>query len=920
MQMQINHRRGSVIPLVAILMTLLFGFVALAIDFGILAMARTQCQNAADIAALAGARTLDGLSSDNNKPAAEAEAREAVRANTVLNVNLTDAQIATARAGVYRYNYNVNRFQTDFVGSPGTDEAWGAMQVAVQSAQPTYFAKLMGINSVNIGAVATAVHRPRDTAVVLDFSGSMGYGTSLNYLSGATMQSLNPDPNFPRFGPWSIYQGKVLDPNNPPVMAGGPSTYVPPTPMQRIFQFIDTTGEVWGPSNMTMATDQGPAVVNDFVLSDNSTRAFVRSGNFPTLSNVNVSGATFPNTIITPAPDTFADQSTSNFVGDKFPLRSGATPSGTPAVSDYAQTVADYLGVARSAISDSSRSISFETYGYDWDYSNSSLKSDNRRYQGFTMGPGYFGKTFYYWPPDPRTPVGKIGDATYVAGDWRQRFFLARSGSGLSTQDNSIFWSTTTGRWKTQSPGSFANYIVNYAKVLEWLRTGPQTLPKSLRAGRVVYFDSMPTDIPIDFATGVILTSATPDQRFWKDYIDFVLGAGRWTDGNVLYGANSSNSCLNTNYNNPESTALTTKITPRATLKGTPKPYMRYDDNPVHPRAQFWFGPLSMLAYLRQPGNWLPGTAYETQAWQLKAGINSAMDDIKKNHPNDMASLIYFSSSAGYADAIVDMSRQYNRIQKALFYPRSLLDSLGDTTSAIRPYTSTPPGNVNPSGIMDQSDTLIPNAGSGTCPEMGLKVAFNQLSSASSPGKQFRGRRGASKVVIFETDGVPNFTASGSLVSTGTGGAGMWYYDSPGTTSWVGTSTSLNATPKSRARDVVKQITALDTASSPGYSTLRNPARVHALGFGYIFESTSDSDMRKAAIEFLYAVQVDGKTSPAPSSAGWDGGALGSIDTSPYSGAESYKLITGTYNQRIEKLRQAMERITQAGVTVVLIQ
>ena len=34
---------------------------------------------------------------------------------------------------------------------------------------------------------------------------------------------------------------------------------------------------------------------------------------------------------------------------------------------------------------------------------------------GYSMGPGYWGKTFYVWPPDPRTPVNDPGVAGYVA-------------------------------------------------------------------------------------------------------------------------------------------------------------------------------------------------------------------------------------------------------------------------------------------------------------------------------------------------------------------------------------------------------------------------------------------------------------------------------------------------------------------------
>ncbi|MCU0704097.1 MAG: pilus assembly protein TadG-related protein, partial [Fimbriiglobus sp.] len=56
------RRRGNILPLLALTVTLLLAFVALAIDVGVLTIARTEAQNACDAAALAGARVL------NNRP------------------------------------------------------------------------------------------------------------------------------------------------------------------------------------------------------------------------------------------------------------------------------------------------------------------------------------------------------------------------------------------------------------------------------------------------------------------------------------------------------------------------------------------------------------------------------------------------------------------------------------------------------------------------------------------------------------------------------------------------------------------------------------------------------------------------------------------------------------------------------------
>jgi len=917
------------------------GFVALAIDIGMMVVARTQCQNAADIAALAGARTLDG-SINNNVSGATAAASQSAQNNSILNTPITAAQVTSVLPGIYRYSTSAQRFQAVFGQSPASNEGYGVMQVSILSQQPTIFARVLGIQSVNVGAIATAVHRPVDLDVVLDFSGSMAYCSQFGYPGtagyAAVSGSLNPDPSFPQFGPWSIFggAGMVLDPSNPGATPANLNTYVPPTPMQRVFSFVDTDGQAYAANNLTIDTRNGPAVVGNFVLSDNVTNAFVSNtaaGSFPTFTNVNVSTSGNPTTVVTPAPATFVNQNASNFVGDKFPLRYGITVSGTtaPTPDQYAQTVADILNLTRSTVTSATRNAAWEAVGYDYTYSNAQgtiagisavQKAATLRYQGFTMGPGYYGKTFYMWPPDPRAPAGQIGGSGYVAGDWRQRFFSPRSGSGQSMQDNSVFWDTT-GRWKPQNPGSTANYLVNYTNVLAWLAAGPQVLPPSLRAGRVDYYDSIPTTIPVDPTTGLISSSATAQQAFWKDYIDFVLGAGRYTDAWTLYGANSSNSNTsagaNLSYNNPATSKLAPQITARAALVAAgsnPVPYMNYTDNPVHPRCQFWFGPLTMLGYL-QARTYLPGNCYEAPCWQLKVGIGAALTDIQNNHPNDMASLIFFSSSSGYNTSRVSMGKNYTMMQNALFYPYPLLNSLSTPTATVQPYLQGSIAATNPAGLVDNTDTIVPNSGTETSPQTAFMVAYNEFGWASTGTTTYTGRQGAAKVVIFETDGVPNYGYQASLTSTGSGGPGTWTYNNIGSKTYYGTSLELHVPPKDNARTVVKQIVALNTASPPGFSTTRQPARVHALAFGELFEPTTPSSQKPAALQFLTAVQIDGNTTPKPAGT-WDNDNLDYQTL--YVNAEPYKIITGTYQQRIAKISQAMRIIMQSGIQVSLIQ
>src|SRR6202044_1672127 len=80
-----NHpaRHGAIIPMVAVCLVGLMGMVALAIDIGMVAIAKNQAQNAADTAACATVRTFTGQSG-YNLAAAPIAGITAAKANTIL--------------------------------------------------------------------------------------------------------------------------------------------------------------------------------------------------------------------------------------------------------------------------------------------------------------------------------------------------------------------------------------------------------------------------------------------------------------------------------------------------------------------------------------------------------------------------------------------------------------------------------------------------------------------------------------------------------------------------------------------------------------------------------------------------------------------------------------------------------------------
>ncbi len=138
----------------------------------------------------------------------------------------------------------------------------------------------------------------------------------------------------------------------------------------------------------------------------------------------------------------------------------------------------------------------FENNGYA---GFSGMTSGTLGFQGWTQGPGYWGKTFYYWPPDPKH-------------DWRKTYFTFTSG----TADNSVLWDSNG---NFQAPSS-SGYQINYTAILNFIKSvGPSVFPSTMFSGRIQYYTSIPTSIN---------TSTWPptdlNQRFWKDYIDYVLG------------------------------------------------------------------------------------------------------------------------------------------------------------------------------------------------------------------------------------------------------------------------------------------------------------------------------------------------------------------------------------------------------------
>lgn len=989
-----DGRRGHVLALTALSLIVLLGMIALAIDIGLLAVARAQCQNAADAGAVAGCRKINGNADAAVNYGYDMVPAAAIRSalnNKILGKGLSgdantdwDTDDPDVKAKVHPANHSYKTGQVEVqIGSytyyfndadpsqegfklqfPRSDSAepYSAVKVTVSYSGNWSFARVLGAGGFATSASATAVHRPRDVVIIMDLSGSMRFQSlPAGPYSGARTFSMNPEAVFPKFGHYSDTAGAALQ---------GTSSQ------------NSGSGEYYDPCNISTKTNSGPPILEYFFQNDSSTK--------PGTGNKAFSRA----------PDSYATTPG----GDNYLKKSNNT--GT----DYTQTVNQiFAGYATDL-------IDFETKGYD-------LFLGDGGFKGYVQGPGYWGKTFFIWPPDPRTadpsksPNNSAHHSDNGAKDWRRRFFFKENVYASTNKlgwlnQNNVLWNASNSGY-LHTPGHSSSYTtvnedginrtytwkINYAAILKWLDTDPKPFASQLRAGRIKFYDAIPNynDATLNSRWWTTATDSLSNlnERFWKGYIDFVIGVNWRSNGysttnnddptkgtriqsmigngqtydwgtrkisekpqpttayenaNARYdyflGHNDWISLKNVNnkpsvghyiklgnevvyvisgVQNWSSTSLRVEVKLNKPLEADfltdtwskaykvfPYPYMNYDDNPRRPRHQFWFGPMTLVDYL---GNYntnnfsWPGNIPEAQNWACKVGIQSVIDDIRMNHPNDFVGLTFFSSpkysntgSGQHNQAVVPLGRNYTQLKDSLWFPPSTV--VGGVTE-ITPW--------------DPDFESVPRAKGGTCPGMGFMIAYNLFSSStelrfySEPQPAYRGvagglgRKGAARIIIFETDGAPNTQATANLTGSG---KDSYYpirlknpqnlYDSKNK-EWP----SSGNYSDTDVFNVVKQITAMTTANPPGYSTTRKKVQVYSIAFGTLFDPANSSDPdQTSALDFLQTVQYHGNTAK----------------TTNGSDFPDFQRVYGTHDQRVARIQQAFTAIMQGGVQVSLIE
>jgi Flp pilus assembly protein TadG len=968
------HRRGIILPVVALVIVVLVGFLALAIDVGMMAIAKTQAQQSADLAALTAMRTMNGNSAGNyNQSAATTNAQNVVTYNVILAQGVQSSQLQLT-FGSYDYNQTTSTFNANFPPTSGAPETAVAATVTSNSL-PGAFSSMLKVQLLPaVTATAQAVHRPRDIGLVMDLSSSMRYGTMLGFdITTATRSTNNPDTLVPTFSHYSSASAGLI---------GGSSN-----------QTSSYDSYTISPTNTTAANSSyALTYINGFYQNAAYASTLIRAFDSYTSSNGGTTwSAPSSGTPVLPAA------SYASVPGGDVPLfKSGSTTT-------YATTVKDVLGIT-------TRSPAWELDGYS-NYTNGSLSNaasspqqssyTSAPFYGYTQGPGYYGKTFFIWPPDPRQPLPYSGNTltgtnntnqfkqfytdfgysatdfstnaiwqtllgiyssssttpgdhnwpwpndggsslgsylttnVYFPGgsrklttadpqyqkimrlynwnyvvdslgttpcDWRVRFF--------GTNNNTVLFDTNNS-WDLKLPQS-GPYTINYNEILRWVAESPSPFPTQLRAGCIKYYGSIPTAI-----TGTWPSYGSTDQRFWVEFIDHVLGFRQTSS--LVYQDISDMVGYGGDFT-------------WGTIAGTAPPsatqYMSYTDNPQRPNLRYWFSPILMVDYLHNYNMYenavtnyfvmQAGDSYEAPIYTGRQAFQATINTMENNHPNDWFTLAFYSqprNSASSTDRFNNvaspMGTNYNYASSALFFPFSTINANGSTNQTeITPYDADPATGLVPSAnFMD-----TPRPKGNTCFAMGLMLCYNQFAVTPTSDSTLRsyvtstpitfptgmagglGRKGAQKVIIFETDGLANTSATASLVNAGTYNYYQIRYDmnKPNSSEYPSTTaTNLNDPT------VLSQVYSLIQQLVTSYGTSRNPFRLYTVGFGSVFQGVNAS----AAQTTLQTMQYYAGTQASASTA-----------------LPSNQIITGTDAQMSSNMIDTFTKILENGVQIALIK
>ncbi len=467
--------------------------------------------------------------------------------------------------------------------------------------------------------------------------------------------------------------------------------------------------------------------------------------------------------------------------------------------------------------------------------------------------------------------------------DWRIRFF--------GTNDNTKLFNSSNG--SLNLPGA-STYTINYNEILRWLATTPNPFPQQLRGGRIKYYGSIPTAI-----TGSYPSYGSTDQRFWVEFINYVLGFCQTGSTTYVDLSGAGSSYQQIGYGGDFTWGTKSINSPPSSTQ-----YVNYSDNPARGKLRFWFSPILLSDYLQNynlgdlnlngivSGYFLKqaGDTYEAPTYVAKQAYVAAVSTMQTDHPNDWVTVVPYSwprsGSSGAAAYSTSFGRfncvssplgnNYNYATSALLFPFSTINADGSPNNTeITPYDADPAtGKIPSANLVD-----TPRADGDTCFAMALMLCYNQFAVTPSNDTTLRtfvtntpitfptgmaggmGRKGAQKVIIFETDGLPNCAAtvnSNTPVSAGSYSYFPIRYDMNRPTS--SEYPAVQAYGDINDSAVTSQITSLVTTLKSTYGTTRNPFRLYTIGFGPVFSGPNANAGLSTLQSMQYTAGMPGQT------------------------------------------------------------
>jgi len=155
---RLHRQRGGVAIWFALLLPVLLGFAALAVDLARLHLVKVELQSAADAAAMGGARSLTDAGGDPfNWAAAEAKALELAQQNVANGAQIQNATIETGYWNLQSRSWS-GTFVTGYL--PAVRATIAISDTQNNGPLNLLFAPILGIADSNVEASATAVIAP----------------------------------------------------------------------------------------------------------------------------------------------------------------------------------------------------------------------------------------------------------------------------------------------------------------------------------------------------------------------------------------------------------------------------------------------------------------------------------------------------------------------------------------------------------------------------------------------------------------------------------------------------------------------------------------------------------------------------------------------------------------------------------------